>query len=103
VDRRGEFSGLDDPIIAAKSTPIVFNCYDAPNGSTAKARIDSGPWTPMQPYTEKGGYVNMQMPHHFSIRADTTALVGGKHRLDAHVTWPDGTIVTESANFTVAT
>ncbi|TKJ37699.1 MAG: hypothetical protein CEE38_06400 [Planctomycetes bacterium B3_Pla] len=103
VDSRGEFSGLDNPIIAAKSTPIVFNCYDAPNGSTAKARIDSGPWTPMQPYTEKGGYVKMQMPHHFSLRADTTALVGGKHRLTAHVTWPDGTIVIESANFTVAT
>ncbi|MEA3225556.1 MAG: calcineurin-like phosphoesterase C-terminal domain-containing protein, partial [Planctomycetota bacterium] len=101
VDRRGEFAGLEDSIKASKSTPIIFNCYDAPNNSTAKARIDSRPWTPMQQYTEKGGYVKMQMPHHFSLRTDTTELTAGRHRITAQITWPDGTIVTESANFTV--
>ena len=102
VDRRGEFTGLDNPITASKSTPIVFNCYDAPNGSTAKARIDSGPWTPMQQYTEKGGYVKMQMPHHFILYTDTTKLTAGRHSVTAKVKWPDGTIVTEAADFTVA-
>jgi len=99
VDRQGEFMGLDNPIIPS----IVFNCYDAPNGSTAKVRIDSGPWTPMQQYTGKGGYIKMQMPHHFILRTDTTGLTPGKHRVTAHVTWPDGTIVTEATNFTVTT
>ena len=103
VDRQGEFMGLDNPIIPSKSSPIIFNCYDAPNGSTAKARIDSGPWTPMQGYTERGGYVKMQMPHHFILRTDTARLGPGKHRATAHITWPDGTIVTETASFIVST
>ncbi|MBW7992338.1 MAG: hypothetical protein FVQ84_20310, partial [Planctomycetes bacterium] len=103
VDRLGEFMGLDNPIIPSKSIAIIFNCYDAPNESTAKVRIDSGPWTPMQQYTGKGGYVKMQMPHHFILHSDTTGLTAGKHRLTAHVTWPDGTIVTEATGFTVTT
>lgn len=103
VDRLGEFMGLDSPVIPSKSIAIVFNCYDAPNGSRAKARIDSGPWTRMQEYTEKGGYVKMQMPHHFTFRTDTTRLTPGKHRVTAQVTWPDGTIVTEATSFTLAT
>ena len=103
VDRRGEFTGLDKPIVASKNTPIVFNCYDAPNGSTAKACIDSGAWVPMQQYLEKGGYVKMQMPHHFVLFADTTKLTAGGHRATARVTWPDGTIATEATDFTVAT
>lgn len=102
VDRRGEFTGLDSPIQASKNTVIVFNCYDAPNGSTGQTRIDSGPWMPMRQYTEKGGYVNMQMPHHFALRTNTTGLCTGKHSIAAQVTWPDGTIVTESDNLTVA-
>jgi UDP-2,3-diacylglucosamine pyrophosphatase LpxH len=102
VDRQGEFSGLENPIMPSKSTPIVFNCYDAPNNSTAKARIDSGPWTPMQQYTEKGGYSKMQMPHHFILCTDTTKLTADRHRITAQVTWSDGTIVTESTDFTVA-
>jgi len=103
VDRRGEFAGLDKPITASKSTPIVFNCYDAPNDSTAKARIDSGPWAPMQQYTEKGGYSKMQMPHHFILSADAAKLTAGRHRVTARVTWPDGTIVTEASDFSVVT
>ncbi|MEJ2701698.1 MAG: metallophosphoesterase [Sedimentisphaerales bacterium] len=102
VDRPGEFVGLDDPVKPSKSMAFVFNCYDAPNGSTAEARIDSGPWVRMQRYTEKGGYVKMQMPHHFILRADTTQLVPGKHRITARVPWPDNTIVTETSGFTVA-
>ena len=103
VDRRGEFIGLGNPIIPSKSTVIIFNCYDAPNGSTAKMRIDFGPWTPMQQYTGKGDYIKMQMPHHFSLRTDTTGLTSGKHCVTANVNWPDGTIVTEATSFTVAT
>jgi len=103
VDRQGEFMGLEDSIKASKSTPIIFNCYDAPNNSTAKARIDSDPWTPMQQYTERGGYSKMQMPHHFSLNTDAAKLTTGKHRVTVQVTWPDGTIVTESTDFTVAT
>jgi 3',5'-cyclic AMP phosphodiesterase CpdA len=101
VDRQGEFVGLDNPIKASQNTRIVFNCYDAPNGSGAQARIDSRPWIPMEQYVEKGGYVNMQMPHHFALSVDTLELSTGKHRITAKVTWPDGTIVTESADFTV--
>ncbi len=103
VERQGEFLGLGKPIIPSKLSMIVFNCYDAPNGSTAQARIDGGPWTPMQEYTEKGGYVKMQMPHHFALRADTTTLTPGQHRISAQVTWPDGTIVSEEASLIVAT
>jgi len=103
VDRCGEFTGLDEPLAPSDSTTIVFNCYDAPNGSKAKARIDSGPWTPMQKYAEKGGYSKMQMPHHFSLSMDNTKLTPGGHRLTAHVAWPDGTIIEETSNFTVST
>ena len=95
--------GLDNPIVPSKSTEIIFNCYDAPNEATAKVRIDSGPWTPRQKYTGKGGYVKMQMPHHFIVHKDTSGLVLGKHRATAQVTWPDGTIVTEATIFTVTT
>jgi hypothetical protein len=102
VDHLGEFVGLDNPVMQSRSMAIVFNCYDAPNGSKAEARIDSGPWMRMQQYTEKGGCVNMQMPHHFILRADTTRLAPGTHHLTARVMWPDGAIVTESTDFIVA-
>jgi hypothetical protein len=99
VNRPGEFVGLDDPIKPSESTAIIFNCYDAPNGSTAEARIDSGPWTSMQKYTEKGGYVKMQMPHHFILHTNTAKLIPGKHRITARVTWPDGTVISETTGF----
>ncbi len=50
VDRRGEFYGLERPIPSAERAEFVFNCYDAPNGSTARGRIDDGPWQPMPAY-----------------------------------------------------
>jgi hypothetical protein len=103
VNRRGEFTGLDKPVAVSHNTPIVFNSYDAPNGSTAHARIDSGQWMPMQKYTEKGGPIKMQMPHHFSLQTDTTKLANGRHSVAARVKWPDGTVVEESADFAVAT
>jgi len=99
VNRLGEFVGLNDPIIPSKSTAIIFNCYDGPNGSTADVRIDSDPWIQMKPYTEKGGYVKMQMPHHFVLHADTTKLTPGRHHVTARVTWPDGAVVTEISRF----
>ncbi len=102
VDRRGEFANLKAPIARSKNAAFVFNCYDAPNGSSARARIDAGPWMPMQQYTERGGYVKMQMPHHFVLTADTAALALGKHEVTAHVTWPDGTVVTETGRFTLS-
>ncbi len=101
VDRQGEFQGLEDPIRISKNTAIVYNCYDAPNGSTAKARFDSGPWMSMKQCDEKGGYVRMKMPHHFSLSTDAAKLTTGKHRVTARVTWPDGTILTESADLAV--
>jgi len=97
VDRQGEFLGLDRPVPPSRSSALVFNCYDAPNGSTARARIDSGPWTPMSPHTDQGGSVKMRMPHHFLCRTDTTGLAPGRHQVTAEVTWPDGTVVTETA------
>ena len=103
VDRRGEFMGIENPIMPSRNTSIVFNCYDAPNGSAAKARIDSGPWMPMQEYTEKGGYVKMQMPHHFILQTDTTSLPSGQHGVTADVTWPDGTTITETTRFIIST
>jgi len=103
VDRQGEFVGIDSPITRSKHNPFVFNCYDAPARSLAEVRIDSGLWTPMQVYAEKGGYVKMQMPHHFVRHADTTALEAGTHSVTAHVTWPDRTIVPETTSFTIST
>jgi len=103
VNRRGEFTGLDRPVEISHTTPFVFNCYDAPNGSTAQARIDSGQWMPMRKYTGKGGPIKMQMPHHFVLQTDTTKLAGGKHTVTAKVKWPDGTVVEESTDFAVAT
>jgi hypothetical protein len=95
--------GLGNPIMPSKDMAIVFNCYDAPIGSTAEACIDSGSWIQMQKYTEKSGYIKMQMPHHFILHTDTTKLVPGKHRIGARVTWPDGTVVTETTGFIVST
>lgn len=103
VDCQGEFVGLEDPLVRSENSACVFNCYDAPNQSSAQARIDAGPWRPMQKYTERGGCVNMQMPHHFVVTADTTSLSPGEHDLAAQVTWPDGTIITETNRFTLST
>ena len=96
-------TGLNTRDVRDFDIAFITDIYDAPNGSTAKARIDSGPWTPMQQYTERGGYSKMQMPHHFSLSTDAAKLTTGKHHVTVQVTWPDGTIVTESTDFTVVT
>jgi hypothetical protein len=100
VDRRGEFYGLEDSIRPGPETAFVFNGYDAPNGSTAKARIDDGPWQPMPPHAARSATTpDLTMPHHFRLVADTTALATGEHTVEARVRWPDGTVVTERDRF----
>ena len=97
VDRQGEFSGLKGRVPSGKEVPIILNCYDAPNGSTAQARIDGGPWQPMPAYAAVNGVLTM--PHHFRLLGDTTALGPGGHAVEARVTWPDGTVVVEEETF----
>jgi hypothetical protein len=78
----------------------VFNAYDAPNGSTAEARIDDGPWQPMPAYPARSVTTpDLAMPHHFRLVTDTTALAPGEHAIEARVRWPDGTVVTERERF----
>ncbi len=102
VDREGEFYGLDQPLAAGKTAKLVFNCYDAPNGSTAQGRIDDGPWQPMPAYAAFSKPTpDLSMPHHFRLVTDTTALAPGRHTIEARVTSPDGTIVTERQTFAV--
>jgi hypothetical protein len=103
VDRRGEFVGLEKPVPAAKAAAFVFNCYDAPNGSAAEARIDGGPWQRMPAFAAPSAVTaDLVMPHHFRLLADTTSLAPGRHTIEARVTWPDGTVVVEQAEFVVA-
>jgi len=103
VDRQGEFAGLDDPVKPSVQTPFVFNCYDAPNGSQARARIDSGPWQPMPAFAALSKTTpDLTMPHHFRLLADTSSLSPGRHVIEASVTWPDGTVVNEKAAFHLA-
>ena len=100
VERQGEFYGLDRPISAGQKTSFVFNCYDAPNDSTAQARIDGGSWQPMPAYPATSVTTSdLTMPHHFRFQADTTSLSPAKHRIEARVRWPDGTTVQEAGTF----
>ena len=101
VDRQGEFLGLGGRIRASRQAEFVLNCYDAPNGSTAQARIDQGAWQPMPAFAAINRSVGLKMPHHFRLVADTTALGPGRHTVEARVTWPDGTAVTEQETFEV--
>ena len=95
VDRQGEFVGLPGGVRAGKETRFLFNCYDAPNGSTAQARIDAGPWQPMSAFGYRSPSYPVDRPHHFRLVTDTTALAPGTHTVEARVTWPDGTVVVE--------
>lgn len=45
---------------------------------------------------------DLTMPHHFRLMAGTTPLTPGRHVIEASVTWPDGTVVTEKAVFHLA-
>jgi len=101
VERRGEFVRLRDRIEARRGVSFTFNCYDAPNGSTAAARFDDGPWRPMaQPKYRSS---SIPKPHHFRLSADTTKLKPGKHTIEARVVWPDGTIVVGKGMFVLGT
>ncbi len=101
VRREGEFVGLKGHAPASKTAGCVFNCYDAPNGSTAVARMDHGPWQPMPAFPAVNKSLGLKMCHHFRLLADTTALGPGKHTIEARVTWPDGTLVAEKELFEV--
>jgi 3',5'-cyclic AMP phosphodiesterase CpdA len=102
VERQGEFSGLDQPVARGAAVPFVFNCYDAPDGAVAEARLDDGDWQPMPAFAATNEKIGLTMPHHFRLLADTTALSSGRHALAARVRWADGMVVTEQAEFTVA-
>ncbi len=101
VDRQGEFVGLERPIPRHKETPFVFNCYDAPNVSTAQARIDQGPWQPMPAFAAVNEKLGLKMCHHYRLLSDTTDLTPGSHHVEARVTWPDGTVVSQRQPFTL--
>ena len=102
VDRQGEFYGLEKPRAPGRETDFVLNAYDAPNGSTAEARIDGGPWQPMPAHAMRSPTTpDLTMPHHFRLVADTTGLEPGEHTIEARVRWPDGTVVTERDRFTI--
>ena len=98
VARQGEFVGLRKQDRPSKQAGFVFNCYDAPNESTAQARIDDGPWRPMPAWP---GTRWLKVCHQYRLVADTTGLKPGKHTIEARVAWPGGTVVTEKASFVI--
>jgi len=103
VDRHGEFYGLEKPVKAGEQSTFLFNCYDAPNGATAQARIDGGPWLPMPAFPAPSpATAGLTMPHHFRLVTDTTGLPPGAHTVEARVTRPDKTVVAEEAEFLLA-
>ena len=102
VDRQGEFCGLSKPVARGSAVPIMFNCYDAPHWATAEARLDDRPWQPMSTFAANNEKVGLVMLHHFRLLADTTALRPGRHAITARVRWPDGTVVEERSDLTVA-
>jgi hypothetical protein len=99
VDRQGELEGLAGPLPAGKAE-FIFNCYDAPNGSTASARIDQGTVQPMPSYAPLNAE-GLERPHHFRLAADLSSLAPGHHYLEVRVEWPDGTEVVEHEMFEV--
>ena len=99
VDRQGELEGLSGPLPAGRAE-LVFNCYDAPNGSTARARIDQGTFQPMPSYAPPNAE-GLERPHHFRLLADLSGLKAGHHYLEVRVEWPDGTEVVEHEMFEV--
>ena len=99
VDRQGEFIGLRDRVAVGGKLDFVFNCYDAPNGSTAEARIDAGDWRPMK--TINYGSTPFTKPHHFRLITSAKGLSFGAHTVEARATWPDGTAVVEKKRIEV--
>jgi hypothetical protein len=102
VTRQGEFYGLANPLTADAETAFVFNCYDAPNESTAVARVDDGPWQPMPAFAAPSpATAGLAMPHHFRMVADTTRLEAGRHTITVRVTSPAGQVVEVASPFVV--
>lgn len=102
VARQGEWYPMEQTLDDTTKADFVFNCYDAPNDSTAEARIDDGPWQPMPPHKMLSKPTpDLTMVHHFKLTAGTSKLASGKHTITARVTWPDGTVVEESAEFSI--
>jgi len=100
VDRQGEFYGFDKSLVTGASSEFIFNCYDAPNGATAAARINNGAWQSMPAFAAPSpATAGLTMPHHFRLVADTTTLQPGPHTIQVRVTWPNGTVVAETARF----
>jgi len=77
----------------------VFNCYDAPQGSTAECRIDQQPWQPMPAFDAMNESQGLKMVHHF--RLQTGPLAAGRHTVEVRVRWPDGTVVVEKSSVQV--
>jgi hypothetical protein len=102
VERQGEFLGIEKPLPPGSPAPVVLNCYDAPHGSSAEARIDDGPWQPMPAFPAVNDAIKLEMPHHFRLLIDPARVGPGDHTITARVRWPDGTEVTESSPFRVA-
>jgi hypothetical protein len=102
VTRPGEFYDLAKPLTAGKETAFVFNCYDAPNESTAVAKIDDGPWQSMPAFAAPSPATRgLTMPHHFRLVADTTGLETGRHAIMVRVTMPHGQVVEASCPFVI--
>jgi hypothetical protein len=99
VDRQGEFMRLCNAMEPNERTRFVFNCYDAPNGSTARARFDDGPWREIPPLILSDSGV--QKPHHWQLTVEANGLAPGSHTVEVRVAWPDGTEVRESKTFQV--
>jgi len=93
VEREGEFEGLNQPLHAGRQVELVFNCYDAPNGSTAEVRIDHQKWLPMAAFEPVGEYKGTRMPHHFRTVLRSGDLRPGRHALEVRVKLPDGSVV----------
>jgi hypothetical protein len=102
VGRRGEFYNLHQPFYADKRAEFVLNCYDAPNESTAAARLDDGPWLALAPHAAPSPATpGLTMPHHFRLQVDASSLQPGDHTIEARVTFPDGAVVAETEKFVV--
>jgi len=102
VAERGEFVGLSKPIAPSPTTSFRLNCYDAPNKSTVEARIDAGPWQPMQHWAAPSPATpGLTMPHHYRWTTSTARLRPGPHTISARVTFPDKRVVKVTQVFSV--
>lgn len=102
VDRPGEFVGLGEQPLAGAPAEFLFNCYDAPNGSTAEVRLDGGPWLPMPAYPALSPSTpDLAMPHHFRLAPVAGSLGAGRHTVEARVRWPDQVVVSYRQPFMI--